>query len=212
MTLMRNNAQANVVPQPHRPLADSGGFTLIEVLLAAAIIVLGMTGILTMQLVGIRITEDSYHRTKATTIAFQMTDYLRANCDASGPIKSQYASVTACRASSRHTGDQQTCEYDDLGDIATLQDSIVVADLQAWWSNLDNSDLDHWFAEIQTADDDVVRVAVQWDTNRVTEITDDLEAQSSEATGRTSCLDNGARVLAVGIEEVCLSTIPCRAD
>lgn len=195
---------------PGRPPSLATGYTLIEVLLASVIIVVGMTGILTMQVVGIRITENAYHRTQATTLAYQMTDYLRANC----PNLATYDGVTACKSGSRHPSDNQTCNTDGLSDINADNPSIAEEDLAQWWDSLNKSSLPHWFAEIQSADEGVVRTAVQWDKERVAEQSPNPTEQpgSPAAAGRTSCLDNGQRVLAAGIEEVCLSTIPCRQD
>lgn len=197
------------MPKDHRRQTAIAGYTLIEVLLTAAIVLLGMTGILTMQLVGIRITEDSHSRTKAVTLAYQMSDYVRANC----PNLSSYDGFTACRSGSRHAEDDQNCEHDRPADTNTDPATIPIAqqDLNAWWDALDDARLPHWFAEIQSASNGVVRIAVQWDNQRATETSPNAaeQAGTADSIGRNSCLDDGQRVLPAGLVEVCLSTIPC---
>ena len=209
MILKADKSQATSLAKYYRRSDNVAGFTLIEVLLAAGIVVLGMTGILTMQVVGIRITEDSYHRTKAVTLAYQMTDAIRASCAEDG-YDTAYNGFTACRSGNRHAEDDQICTIDALGEIEDDGTSIVDDVLQAWWNNLDQANLPHWFAEIQGATDGVVRVAVQWDKERVNEHSPDAASQQDDTSPapRKSCLDNGLRALPVGVEEVCLSTKP----
>jgi len=82
-------------------LPKQRGYTLIEVLIAAAILLVSTTGLLTMQLVSIRITQDAYHRTLATSLAYEMTEYVRANCGLDGAEAADYLGYTLCEDGSR---------------------------------------------------------------------------------------------------------------
>lgn len=187
--------QRAVAPRPER------GYTLIEVLLAAGIVLLAMTGMLTMQLVGIKIAQNAYHRTQATTLAYQMTDYLRANCPANPDVDPYpYPNSTYCRAGYRAESDNRICNFDASTDIDPTT-SIENRDLQEWWLALDASELPHWFAQIHhPTNSDLFFILVQWDDARVREGSDD------EGETTTSCLGT---VLPTGLSEVCLTTIPC---
>jgi len=55
------------------------GFTLIEVLIAIVIMAIGLLGIATMQIVGLKNNQASYYRGQATNLANEFADILRAN-------------------------------------------------------------------------------------------------------------------------------------
>ena len=59
--------------------ASCYGFTLIEVLIAVAILSFGMLGIAAMQVVGVRANLGSYSRSQATFIASDMAERMYAN-------------------------------------------------------------------------------------------------------------------------------------
>jgi len=176
------------------------GYTLIEVLLTGTIVLIAMTGILTTQMVGIKITQNAYHRTQATTLAYQMTDYLRANCSA----LSDYVSLSLCRSGNRAANDKRNCTIDDASDISADITTVVDDDLRAWWTAIDGSGLPKWYATIvQAADTGLVYVVVQWDDTHSIEGSvnpDELEESN------TSCLGTA---IPAPMEEVCLTTLPC---
>lgn len=172
------------------------GFSLIEVLLAAAVLLLAMTGLLTIQMVGIKLSKNAYHRTQATNLAYQMTDYLRANCAA----LDAYLGETLCRSGSRNPNDKRACGISALNDITDDAASLVDDNLSAWWTAIDDAALPNWFATVQPGGGELVHVIVQWDDSRATETaTDNAEA-------KTSCLGSP---IPVPMEEVCLTTDPC---
>ena len=172
------------------------GYSLIEVLLAAAILLLSMTGLLTIQLVGIKISKNSFHRTQATNLAYQMTDYMRANCGA----LAGYTGQTLCRAGERNPNDRRSCSVSALAEITDNPDSVVDDNLRQWWSAIDGADLPNWFATVQPLGGDLVQIIVQWDDSRATETAPD------KAEAKTSCLGN---TIPAPMEEVCLTTDPC---
>jgi type IV pilus assembly protein PilV len=164
-----------------------------------------MTGILTTQMVGIKITQNAYHRTQATTLAYQMTDYLRANCSA----LSDYAGLTFCHAGNRGANDERDCTIDAASDDAP--ETVAEDDLNNWWTAIDESGLPNWYAKIaQAANTSLVYVVVQWDDTHSTEGSmnpDELEE------AKTSCLEtafpSSETAIPAPMEEVCLTTLPC---
>jgi type IV pilus assembly protein PilV len=172
------------------------GFSLIEVLIAAGVLLLCLTGLLTIQMVGIKISKSSYHRTQATNLAYQMTDYMRANCGALDAYEGQ----TLCRSGQRNPNDRRACSISALADIADDPDSVVDDNLRDWWRALDAATLPNWYATVQPHGARLVHVIVQWDDSRATETAPDA------AEAKTSCR-GGA--IPVPMEEVCLTTDPC---
>ncbi|MGQ0618551.1 MAG: type IV pilus modification protein PilV [Panacagrimonas sp.] len=55
------------------------GFTLLEVLIAIVVISIGMLGVAGLQLAAVRSNTQSYERSQATALAYEMADKLRAN-------------------------------------------------------------------------------------------------------------------------------------
>ena len=60
-------------------LGRSSGFSLIEVLVALLILLIGLLGVVRMQLLSVQNNQGAYLRTQATYIASDMLDRLRAN-------------------------------------------------------------------------------------------------------------------------------------
>jgi type IV pilus assembly protein PilV len=182
--------------RPRVATSPSSGFSLIEVLLASSILLLSMTGLLTIQMVGIKLSKNAYHRTQATNLAYQMTDYLRANCVA----LDDYVGETLCRDGSRSPNDKRDCSIGALKEIEYDAASLVDDNLGAWWTAIDTADLPNWFATVQPGGGELIHIIVQWDDSRATETATD----SGEA--KTSCLGNA---IPAPMEEVCLTTDPC---
>lgn len=62
------------------------GFSLVEVLVALAVLSIGFAGYAALQLIGIRSVEDSYLRSQATILAEEMAERMRANRAAFGGV------------------------------------------------------------------------------------------------------------------------------
>ena len=58
---------------------SSGGFTLIEVLVAMLIIAIGVLGVATLQFRGIQYSHDAYLRSQVNILAYDMADRMRLN-------------------------------------------------------------------------------------------------------------------------------------
>ena len=172
------------------------GFTLIEVLIAASVLLLSMTGLLTVQLTGVRLSQNAYHRTQATNLAYQMTDYLRAACDSIDA----YTGETLCRSGNQNPNDERACTISAESNVTGH--TIADENLRAWWSAINDANLPFWYATVQARDARLVNVVVQWDDTRATETALD------SAEIKTSCLGGP---IPAPMEEVCFTTAPCGA-
>ncbi len=62
-----------------RQIKSNSGFTLMEVLVALAVLSIGLLGMAGMQLFSLKSSHDAYLRTQATLFAYDMIDKVRAN-------------------------------------------------------------------------------------------------------------------------------------
>jgi type IV pilus assembly protein PilV len=63
----------------------SGGFTLLEVLIALVVLSIGLLGIAALQGVGLRSSQGAYLTSQASLLAYDMADRIRANPDTLAP-------------------------------------------------------------------------------------------------------------------------------
>jgi Tfp pilus assembly protein PilV len=149
---------------------------------------------MTLQLVSIKVTQTSYDRAIATTLAYQLTDLVRSNCD----NLAAYTGHTLCDAEKRATGDKRDCSIAAPADNPT---TIVDIDLATWWNAIDASKLSNWYARlVQPANSDLLYTIIQWDDTHATETSPDAEEV------KTSCIGGS---IPSSMEEVCLTTVPC---
>lgn len=59
--------------------SEESGFTLIEILVAIVILSIGLLGVASMQVQGLRNNQSAYLRTQATLLAYDMADRMRTN-------------------------------------------------------------------------------------------------------------------------------------
>lgn len=73
---VRRRAQrsANAVQHAH-----TGGFTLVEVLVAVLVISIGLLGVARLVLAAVKANDSAYFRTQAANLAYSMLDEMRAN-------------------------------------------------------------------------------------------------------------------------------------
>lgn len=71
--------------------AASGGFSLIEVLIALVVLAVGLLGVAMMQMMSLRFTQSANHRTMATNLAYELIDLARSNRDFSANYIMTYA-------------------------------------------------------------------------------------------------------------------------
>lgn len=67
------------MPIGFRGRRSSGGFTLLEVLIAVVVLGFGLLAFALMQSMTLRFAQSSNHRTIATNLAYEMVDTMRAN-------------------------------------------------------------------------------------------------------------------------------------
>ncbi|MDZ7737247.1 MAG: type IV pilus modification protein PilV [Gammaproteobacteria bacterium] len=103
------------------------GFSLIEVLVAIVIFSIGLLGIASLQIAGLRFASGSQHRAVATMQAQNIADRMLANL---GGVENEYYNITGSMPGS-YTTDCSTADCNPT-DLATY-------DLVTW--NLENADL-----------------------------------------------------------------------
>lgn len=64
---------------PRRWLHNQSGFSLLEVLIALLVLAVGLLGLAALQNMGLRLNHQSYERTQATILIYDMIDRMRAN-------------------------------------------------------------------------------------------------------------------------------------
>ena len=141
------------------------GFTLMEVLVALAVLSIGLLGMAGMQLFSLKSNQSAYFQSQATYFAYDLIDKMRANPVgfSNGNYDSTYssipASITNCQTTTATCSPAQLATYElaqwkcSLG--AYANDSICVAPL-----NL-NSVLPIGDGSVVRNGDDVT-VTVQW--------------------------------------------------
>ncbi|MEL7313173.1 MAG: type IV pilus modification protein PilV [Pseudomonadota bacterium] len=60
----------------------AGGYTLLEVLIAAIVMAVGLVGVASLQVGGTRLNNSAYLRTQASIMAYDIVDRMRANIPA----------------------------------------------------------------------------------------------------------------------------------
>lgn len=68
------------------------GFSLLEILVALAVLSIGLLGLAALQTMSMRMGHDSYQRTQATMLAYDIVDRMRAN--RAGLTAGLYSNVT----------------------------------------------------------------------------------------------------------------------
>lgn len=58
---------------------QSRGLTLVEILIALLVLSIGLLGLAGLQTLSLKFNTSAYHRTQATTLAYDMADRMRAN-------------------------------------------------------------------------------------------------------------------------------------
>ncbi|MBK1647899.1 type IV pilus modification protein PilV [Rhabdochromatium marinum] len=98
------------------------GFTLIEVLIAALVLAIGLLGLAGLQAVSLKMSQGSYLRVQATNLAYEIADSIRANKSNASDYAGTF--TTTCN---------QTLTYASSYSSGT---EIAVADLAVWQNRL----------------------------------------------------------------------------
>ena len=177
MTKPRHHTSAAI---PHW-LRPTSGFSLIEVLIALAVLSVGLAGLATLILTGIKSNESALLRSQATTFAYDIIDRMRANRGTTGlggtALAGAYDNVTITSDTSLSAG------------------AMAETDLYQWQQALAGSSLPGWTAGVRRLGGNLFLVAVSWDDGR---------ARDPDQAAGTSCLDDSD--LDVKISQVCITT------
>jgi len=90
------------------------GFSLVEVLIALAILSIGLLGLAALQTVSLKVGHDSYQRTQATMLAYDMVDRMRAN--PVGYAAAKYDNILANTNPGTSDCVSVTCTTDEIAD------------------------------------------------------------------------------------------------
>lgn len=104
--------------------APQHGFSLVEVLIALAVLSIGLLGLAALQTVSLKAGHDSYQRTQATMLAYDIVDRMRAN--PVGLAAGKYNSVTVSTNPGSTDCVSASCTTDQIADY----------DIRSWHSIL----------------------------------------------------------------------------
>lgn len=93
---------------------SQGGFTLIEVLVSALILAIGLVGVAGLQAMSLKNNQSAYMRSQATALAYDLADRMRSNVDAAnaGSYAPGAAAVRATCTTSTGCSAQQLAQND----------------------------------------------------------------------------------------------------
>lgn len=117
------------------------GFTLVEVLVALFVLALGLLGLALLQTSGLRLTTNSYSRSQATYLAYDIIERMRANV--AGLEAANYTVANTGAANSIVSSAAYTCNTTPGScacETAACSGPAAVAnyDLGQWYYRLDN--------------------------------------------------------------------------
>jgi type IV pilus assembly protein PilV len=112
----------------HSMQSHTQGFSLIEVLIALAVLSIGLLGLADLHTTTLRVNDGAYLRTQANVLAYNIIDRMRAN--ASSAVNGDY---------NIGFGDSVTTQQCTGPDSACTPAELAEADLYAWTSALRDS-------------------------------------------------------------------------
>lgn len=112
------------------------GFSLLEILVALAVLSIGLLGLAALQTMSLRMGHDSYQRTQATMLAYDMVDRMRAN--PTGVANGHYDTVTIADNPTGTDCVTSTCSSEQLAnyDIRTWH-SVLATKLSQGQGSID---------------------------------------------------------------------------
>lgn len=120
------------------------GFTLLEVLIAVVVFSIGLLGLASLQVMGLRLNHDSLLRTVATIQANDMADRMRTNVAAT----SLGATSPYNNPSKAATGNPNCLGKDSSGNSADVScDATQMArhDFYEWYANISGASATTWY-------------------------------------------------------------------
>ena len=135
------------------------GFSLLEVLIAVAILSVGLLGLAQMQTIGLRNSQSAYYRTQATLLAYDIADRIRTNAVSSAAYVGSGVDLNDIQ-SNTGTQNQQCNSVTSNCSPATL----AANDISNWLTSVADS-LPLGSARI-TYSAPQFTVSITWDDNR----------------------------------------------
>jgi type IV pilus assembly protein PilV len=134
---MRKNFMA---PAPSTRTRNTG-FTLLEVLVALFVLAIGLLGLALLQTTGLRLTTNSYSRSQATYLAYDIIERMRANV--AGLLAANYTVANTGAANTIVGGAAYTCNTTPGScacEAVACSGAAAIAsyDLGQWYYRLDN--------------------------------------------------------------------------
>lgn len=121
------------------PIAREKGFSLIEVLVALLVLSIGLLGLAALQTTSLKYNTDSYTRTQATLLAYDIMDRMRANLAAvsagnyhvpdSTAASNKITAYNSCKNSATACG----C---DMSGANCSTSNLATYDLGKWYERL----------------------------------------------------------------------------
>ncbi|MBK1694435.1 type IV pilus modification protein PilV [Chromatium weissei] len=128
------------------------GFTLLEVMISALVLSVGLLGLAGLQGVSLKMSQGSYLRVQAVNLAYEITDAMRANVANAASYNGTFTAIT---------GNQTFATAYSSG--AT----VAAADLTAWRNHL--AYLPSGTSTIVVTGGTTVTMTITWDESRLEE-------------------------------------------
>jgi type IV pilus assembly protein PilV len=112
-------------------MSNNKGFTLIEVLIAVVVLSGGLLGLAALQATTLKNNQSAYYRSKATQLAYDMADRMRANfSDANNLTTSKYKTIvpTAATAQADCKTVSTTCTKEDMATNDLFEWNLAITD------------------------------------------------------------------------------------
>lgn len=143
------------------------GFSLIEVLVALLVLSIGLLGLAALQTTSLKYNTDSYTRTQATLLAYDIIDRMRLNL--TGVSAGNYNVSTVAAAASKISA-YNSCKGSAAGCGCNLTgancstSNLATYDLGQWYERLAASlpDASSSLATISTPSSNLVTITIQW--------------------------------------------------
>jgi len=118
----------------NRPATGSAGFTMIEALIALAVLSIGLLGLAMLQITSLKTNTDAYFRTQASFYAYEIIDRMRANPDAagSGSYNVPDASTASTKQSNYGSCKSSTCACNSAGVVCNTA-NLALYDIGKWY-------------------------------------------------------------------------------